>query len=308
MNLRSVDLNLLVVLDALLDEAHVSRAAERLNLSQPAVSSALQRCRDLFADDLLKRGRGTMHRTRKAEALRAPLKSLLAGMHRLIDPPELPLAELRQTVRIVTSDSIVAVLAGPLLAELRVSAPGLDIIFLPWHGAESTQLSLFNGDADIALSVVERDVPGLERRRILFHRFAVAMRREHPAARKFDLQAWLDWPHVVVSGRGDARTPLDRELEAGGRRRRIGLVVPSFHIVPELLLETDLIAMLPSGTIPAAMRPRLAVFDPPVPVPGFPMHIAWHGRRTGDQALRHLIEVVPALLAPAGQDRSVPPA
>ncbi|WP_201273047.1 helix-turn-helix domain-containing protein [Sinorhizobium meliloti] len=72
MNLRSLDLNLLVVLDALLDEAHVSRAADRLGLSQPAASAALQRCRHLFRDELLERGRGTMRLTSRAEALRAP--------------------------------------------------------------------------------------------------------------------------------------------------------------------------------------------------------------------------------------------
>ncbi|WP_328700184.1 LysR family transcriptional regulator [Brucella tritici] len=91
MNLRSLDLNLLVILDALLDEAHVSRAADRLNLTQPAVSNALQRCRVLFNDQLLERGRGTMRRTPKAEALRAPLKTLLAGVLDLVDPPEVPL-------------------------------------------------------------------------------------------------------------------------------------------------------------------------------------------------------------------------
>src|ERR1700756_5383646 len=100
MNLRSFDLNLLVVLDALLDEAHVSRAADRLSLSQPATSAALQRCRHLFGDELLQRGRGTMTRTPKAEALRAPLKSLLTGVVELIDPTDVPLAEIRQTLRI----------------------------------------------------------------------------------------------------------------------------------------------------------------------------------------------------------------
>jgi DNA-binding transcriptional LysR family regulator len=72
MNFRGLDLSLLVILDALMDEAHVSRAADRLNLSQPAASSALQRCRHLFRDDLLGRGRGTMRLTPRAEALRAP--------------------------------------------------------------------------------------------------------------------------------------------------------------------------------------------------------------------------------------------
>jgi len=83
MNLRSIDLNLLVVLDALLDEAHVGRAANRVGLSQPAASAALQRCRELFGDELLERGRGTMRRTVRAESLRGPLKSLERTPHGL---------------------------------------------------------------------------------------------------------------------------------------------------------------------------------------------------------------------------------
>lgn len=297
MNLRAIDLNLLVVLDALLDEAHVSRAAERLNLSQPAVSSALQRCRDLFDDPLLERGRGMMQRTQKAETLRAPLKSLLAGVHDLVDPPEVPLTEIRQTIRIVAADSLAALLAGPLLSDLRTSAPGLDIVFQPWRGAQPAELALFDGDADLAISVFERDVEGLERRQILFETYVVAMRRDHPAAHSFDLERWLEWPHVVVSGRGEARTPLDRNLEAKGRTRRVGLVVPFFHVVPELLVKTDLIATVPSSTVSTELKTALAVFDPPLPVPGFPLHLAWHSRRNGDPALQHVADVVSKLVS-----------
>jgi hypothetical protein len=113
MNLRTLDLNLLVVLDALLDEAHVGRAADRLGLSQPAASAALQRCRHAFRDELLERGRGTMRLTPKAETLRAPLKSLLAGVTELMDPPEIPLADICQTLRITAADYPALIRARP---------------------------------------------------------------------------------------------------------------------------------------------------------------------------------------------------
>ncbi|CAN0567239.1 unnamed protein product, partial [Ectocarpus sp. 12 AP-2014] len=119
MNLRSLDLNLLVVLDALLDEAHVSHAADRLGMSQPAASAALQRCRYLFRDELLERGRGTMHLTPKAEALRAPLKSLLAEVVNLVDSPKVPLADISQTVRIAMADYPAVVVTAPLQRELQ---------------------------------------------------------------------------------------------------------------------------------------------------------------------------------------------
>lgn len=153
MNLRSVDLNLLVVLDALLDEKHVSRAADRVGLSQPAASAALQRCRHLFCDELLERGRGTMRRTPKADSLRAPLKALLASATELIDPPQVPLAEIKTTMRLTMADLPPLLVIEPLLADLSVSAPGIDVILQPWHGLEATVRALVDGATDIAVSV-----------------------------------------------------------------------------------------------------------------------------------------------------------
>jgi DNA-binding transcriptional LysR family regulator len=251
-NLRTIDLNLLVVLDALLDEAHVSHAADRLGLSQPAASAALQRCRHLFRDELLERGRGTMYLTPCAEALRAPLKSLLADVIDLIDPPEIPLAELRQTLRLTTSDYPALVILGPLLQELQTTAPGIDIVIQPWHGAEAAQAALIDGSSDLAISLFPRDHEELRRQLLLDETYRVAMRRGHPAAENFNLDAWLAYPHIIVSGRGDVRSPLDADLATRGLTRRVGLVVPTFQMVPELLEQSEMIAMLPSHCFPAS--------------------------------------------------------
>jgi DNA-binding transcriptional LysR family regulator len=295
MNLRSIDLNLLVILDALLDEAHVSRAAERLGLTQPAVSAALQRCRGLFADELLARGRGTMRRTERAEALRAPLKTLLAGITRLVDPPPTPLADLCQTLRIVMADYPAVQLMPPLMEHLGRTAPGIDLVLQPWQGADAARAGLVAGTSDLALSVFPPAEDELQRRELLNEHYVVAMRPDHPAARDFDLEAWLAHPHVLVSGRGDTRGPLDAVLAGHGLRRRIGVVVPTFQMVPDLLARSDLIAMLPSRCVPAAAG--LTTFAPPVPVPGFPMHVAWHRRRDGDAGLRYVARLLADILS-----------
>lgn len=289
MNLRSVDLNLHVILDALLDEAHVSRAARRLNLSQPAVSNALQRCRHLFADDLLSRGRDTMHRTPRGDALRAPLKTVLADILRLIDPPEVALKDLERTIRITTADLPAAMIAGPLLAALRHTAPRITIVFQPWQGADAAVAALRTGDADLAISVFDREEDGIERETLLQEDYVVAMRRDHPAARRFDLESWLAWPHVLVSGRGEMRSPVDARLARLGRARRVALVVPAFQIVPDLLAQTDLLALLPRHGLGWHGRGDLACFAPPVPVDGFPLHLAQHRRQAGDRALAHVV-------------------
>ncbi|AMY68371.1 LysR family transcriptional regulator [Frigidibacter mobilis] len=295
MNLRSLDLNLLVILDALLDEAHVSRAADRLNLSQPAASAALQRCRHLFRDELLERGRGTMRLTPKAETLRAPLKSLLAGVTDLVDPVEPPLAQRQQVLRISMADYPALLVIGPLQRALASSAPGIDLVIQPWQGAEASRSGLIAGTTDIAISVLPGEEGELEVTGLLTEHYVIALRPGHPAVAGFDLGCWLDYPHILVSGRGDTRSPLDADLARMGRARRVGLVVPSFGMVPDLLRGSDMIAMLPSRILPAA--PDLVSLPVPVPVAGFPLHLAWHRRRAKDAGLRHVASLLAGLLA-----------
>ena len=298
MNLRSIDLNLLVVLDALLDEAHVSRAAARLNLSQPATSSALDRCRHLFDDPLLERGKGGMRLTPKAEALRDPLKVLLAGIAAVVDAPEEPLSEIRRTVRIVTADHPGIVIAGPLHRALARTAPGIDLVIQPWHGAPTALESLARGASDIVLSVFPTiDEAAFHRETLLEEHYVVAMRKGHPAVEGFCLDNWLAYPHVLVSGRGDTRSDLDDRLAALGRTRRIGIVVPSFLMVPPLLEDGDLIAMTPSHCLPPDASDRFDILPPPIPVPGFPLHLAWHRRRDRDRAVQHVAGELRAIFA-----------
>jgi len=298
MNLRSVDLNLLVILDALLDEAHVSRAAARLNLSQPATSSALDRCRHLFGDPLLERGKGGMRLTARAEALRDPLKSLLISIAAVVDAPEEPLADIRQTVRIITADHPGILIASPLHRALARSAPGIDLVIQPWQSASAALESLARGAGDIAISVFPAiDETAFHCETLLHEHYVVAMRRDHPAATDFTLERWLAYPHVLVSGRGDTRSGLDDQLATLRRSRRIGIVVPSFLMVPPLLEDSDLLAMMPAHTVPADAAGRLHVAAPPLPVEGFPLHLAWHRRRDKDRAVRHVADIVRDIFA-----------
>ncbi|NKE47845.1 LysR family transcriptional regulator [Roseomonas frigidaquae] len=298
MNLRAIDLNLLVVLDALLEEAHVSRAASRLGLSQPAASAALDRCRHLFGDRLLERGQAGMRPTAKAEALRPRLKDLLAEVEGLLDPPAPELATLRQAVRLVLADHPASILLPALLKALAASAPGLDLVIMPWRGAAEAVEALGRGAADLACSVLPALGADFRRSLLLEESYRVLMRRDHPAAASFGLEPWLAHPHVLVSGQGATRGALDEALAKLGRARRVGLVVPSFLLVPPLVAASDLIALLPSRTLPEDPEGRFLHFAPPIPVPGFPLHLAWHARRDRDLAVRHVAALVQAVLAP----------
>lgn len=239
-----------------------------------------------------------MRRTPRAEQLRGSLKALLADVQALVDPPDIPLAEIRQTIRFATSDQIAALLLPGLFAALAHTAPGIDLILPPWRGAAGVTEDLLRGEAGLALSLFEQDVPGLSRRLALNEHYAVFMRPDHPAADgPLDLDRWLSFPHIVVSGHGDRRGSVDMHLERLGKARRVGLVVPSFQIVPGMLRATDFIATLPGHSLLTDDRKRLVTRAPPLPIPGFPMHFAWPSRSNGDKALMHVMETLAGLLA-----------
>jgi DNA-binding transcriptional LysR family regulator len=294
MNLRSLDMNLLVLLDVLLEEHHVGRAAERVGLSQPAMSAALQRCRHLFRDQLLERSRGTMRPTPKADSLRQPLKELLAAATTIIAPPVVPIDELKATLRLTMADLSALLVLEPLLADLALSAPGIDIVLQPWTGAAHARRALKDGSTDIAVSVFETGDDDLFCAPVTEEAYVVAMRDDHPAAHGFTLEKWMSFPHIVVSGRGDARTSLDSELAARGLRRRIGVVVPTFGMVIPLLRCTPMIAMAPEKLV--SRTPGLSVFRPPVAVPNISLSLAWLRRRESDPALRHVADRLAAHL------------
>lgn len=306
--LRSVDLNLLVVLDALLAEAHVTRAARRLGLSQPAASNALDRLRHLFGDPLLERGRGGMRLTPAAQALRPRLREALAAVRAVLDAPAFDPATARRTVHLLMADAPAAALATVLYARLARTAPGVTLALLPWRGAADAVDRLVRGEADLVASVLPPLDAPLRRVPLLEERYRVAMRRDHPAAEGFDLDRWLAHPHVVVSGRGLTATPLDAVLATRGLSRRVGLVVPSFLMVPPLLLGSDLIAMLPGRCVPRDPALALVTHPPPLPVDGFRLDLAWHDRRDADPVVRHVADAMVEALRPGSPSAGAEPA
>ncbi|GAB4060760.1 LysR family transcriptional regulator [Uliginosibacterium sediminicola] len=287
MNLRAIDLNLLTVLDALLDEAHVTRAAERLGMSQPAVSNALERCRHLFKDPLLLRGQGMMRRTPKADSLRLPLKNLLADALALVEPVAPDLMQLQQTVHLNMPDFAASLVVGQLYADVARTAPGVDLVIYPWRGPAAVLDELTKGTVDLAMATLPPPGASFRMRELRRTFYRVVMRKGHPAAADFSLQRWLSHPHVSVSASGDTEASVDRALLAHQLERRVSLIVPSFLMVPNLLLQSDLIAVVPNRFVPKDDG-RFAVFEPPIPLDSFPVHIAWHVRRDKDVVVQHV--------------------
>ena len=279
-----LDLNLLVTLDALLSEHHVTRAARRLHLSQPAVSVQLARLREAFADPLLLPGPRGMRPTARAEALRGPLRNALETLRQAVmDRVPFDPSVSDRTWRIAAADYAEAAVLLPALSMLRSAAPATRLAVLPLDPAKLAR-QLEQGDVDLAFHTAD-DAPGTLRRRELFdEHYVLAARADHPRLRRRPTAAqFCKLEHVLVSPEGGGfRGITDEVLAQHGLSRRVVLSVPHFLFVMPVLLRTDLVAMLPSRLVRHA--DGLRVVDPPWPVPAYRMAMFWHERSHRDPA------------------------
>lgn len=287
-DLRRIDLNLLVILDALLGEQHVTRAAERLHLSQPAVSHALARLRDLLGDPLLVRAGSGLVPTARALELAAPLAETLAQVQSLLAPNTFDPASARRTFRLAMSDYGAAIILPGLIRTLRTEAPGIDLQ-ISHASREGMVEGLLNGDIDLAAGVLP-ELPGDLRSTPLFEERYVCLldRQSLPAAGVLDLPTYLSRPHVLLEMRGSGTPEIERTLTALRERRRVAISLPHWSVAPQFISGTDLILTVASRALNEVDDESLIVVPPPFEIAPFTFVSAWHKRRGGDQALNWL--------------------
>jgi DNA-binding transcriptional LysR family regulator len=265
MNLKSLDLNLLVALDALLLEANVSRAAMRIGLSQPAASHALQRLRDLIGDPLLVRTGARMELTPRAQALRGPLAQVLDQVRGLFVPDEFDAASSERQFRLMMPDLAVELLMPPLMEKITRAAPHVRIDVVPWRGP-AIFTTEFARTIDLVISIGNA-FSGFHRQRLYIDSDALAVRRGHPAGAKLRKRdAFLNARHVAVIIRGQNEDLIDGWLRSKGIERRIALVVPGYIEALHVAARTDLVAFVPRRLIRALSKQLSLV--PVAPDPG----------------------------------------
>ena len=264
MNLNSLDLNLLVALDALLREASVSRAAMRIGLSQPAASHALQRLRDLLSDPLLVRSGARMELTPRAQALRAPLAQALDQVRSLFVPDEFDAISSERHFRLMMPDLAVELLMPPLMEKITRTAPNVTIDVVPWRGP-AIFTAEFARTIDLVISIGNA-FKGFHRQRLYTDSDALAVRRGHPAAAKLRKRdAFLAARHVAVVIRGQNEDLIDSWLRSKGIERRIALVVPGYIEALHITARTDLVAFVPRRLIAALSKQlSLVTVTPPL--------------------------------------------
>ncbi|MBT1156077.1 LysR family transcriptional regulator [Aminobacter anthyllidis] len=295
-NLAGIDLNLLVVLDALLAERHVSRAAVRLNKSQPAISHALGRLRHLLDDPLLVRHGGALQPTMRALEIAPRLAEALERMHDLLAPSGFDPATAHRSFRLAMSDYGATVVLPRLLPLLRHQAPSIDL-HVSQAGREAMAAQVMDGELDIAIGVFQTLDKAVRRQRLFEEDYAcLADATSLGGAAGLDLPAYLERPHALVALRADVESEVDMALAAAGHKRRIALVLPHWGVAPGLVAGTDLVLTIARRlhpSVPAAVG--LAAFDPPFAIPSFAFEQIWHQRRNGDTAHQWLRETISGL-------------
>jgi DNA-binding transcriptional LysR family regulator len=282
--LAGIDLNLLTSLDALLATQSVTRAARALGRTQPAVSHALRRLRELLGDELLVRTPGGMQPTPRAQELRPAVRAAIEAAEVVLqEAPVFDPARAERSFALAMADQMSFLVLPPLIARLTREAPGVRIDQRP------SSLLAPGDDVDLAIGVF-RDQPATTREEPLFREeFACVIRRGSPAARgPFDLQRHLALPHLLVAPRGLPGSPLDDALARAGQRRRVVLTVPHFLVAPHVIATTDLVWTAPVRLARAFAHLPLAVREPPFRVDGFTVAMRWHVRLDRDPGLRWL--------------------
>jgi DNA-binding transcriptional LysR family regulator len=264
-NLSSMDLNLLVALEALLSETHVGRAARKIGRSQPATSHALKRLRDLLSDPLLVRVGSRMELTPRAIGLREPLAETLQRVQSLLVADSFEPGGSSRRFSVMMQDHVAHLLVPALVKRVHSSAPGVRLDALPWQSPASVRLERLRS-IDLLISCTTNEIAGFQRETLFTDTEVTVVRKGYGSGSRMNrLQAFLNARHVAVVGRGLTEDPVDTWLRQEGLARKIVLRVPSYLQALQAVAQSDLVAFIPKRLADSLAQPlSLDVLPPPM--------------------------------------------
>jgi len=289
-----LDLNLLRVFDALLQDASVTAAAERLHLSIPATSRALGRLRRAMDDPILVRAGRAMTPTPFALRTAPRVRSLLDEASALISADrELKVADLRRTFTIRINDGVAATLATVAVQATAAIAPGVILRFVA-EGSESAE-ALRDGSVDLDISAGDIAAPDIRTAVLYRERMVGIVRADSPLGRhrRPTLAQLCQYPHVSASRRGRARGPLDDALHAAGLHRHVAAVVPTSAVAVLLVVSSQYVGLVPQR-LAEHYGQALGIrwFPIPAALPEIEIRLLWHARLDADPAQRWLRDTI----------------
>lgn len=299
-SLRAIDLNLLVILEALLSERHLSRAALRLHMSQPAVSHALARLRHLLGDPLLLRGKGGFQPTARALALARPLAEALQNVRSVLGGAVFDAASTQRVFRLAMSDYGAAQVLPLLLRRLRTDAPGIDLA-ISYASRPAMLAALQDGEIDLALGVFAQLPQQLHSDLLFEETFICAL---DPASlapgETLNLETYLARPHVLVASTdGGMAGEVDAALAKLGRTRRVAVRLPHWTVAPALIRGTDLVLTVARRAVQGPDHQGLMLQAPPFAIAPFAFELVRHQRTDGDAGIAWLRAAIASALQPA---------
>lgn len=278
-NLSALDLNLLVALKALLDERHVTRAAERIGLSQPAMSRALQRLRLMFKDPLLVKGSGGMTLTARATELNQPLQSILNDISHIITTPTIDPKDMRGEIVIATRDYEMAAILPDVLKKVIDQAPGLMVRVVPMVGDDLSPLE--RNEVDFVVAGTDKTSAMLSRKTLFTDNFICVVAANNPCLRqKLTLSKYLAMRHYQITITEFRSGIVDTYLAEHGHSREIAIRVPYFTLAASsVVANSDLIVTLPRRLgVLLAKQKELATVELPFKVRDVSIYLYWHVR------------------------------
>jgi DNA-binding transcriptional LysR family regulator len=291
MNLAVFDLNLLRVFDAMMAERHVTRAGQRIGLSQPAVSAALNRLRGLFNDELFVRNGHEMVPTARALSLSEPIADALRRVELAVaantqfDP-----ATARRDFTVRGVDYFGFLLIPPLMQNLSQSAPGIVVRCLDAQSGSVVQL-LDEGRIDLAVEVLHELNDPIRSQFLIRERYVVIISAQHPEiavskdfdGEKFDLDLYCRVPHALHSFVGGTMGNVDAALSSINRKRYVALSSPHFFSIAKAVADSSIIANFPER-LAKQIAPLfgLRIFQPPIDLAPISLAMVWHRRNDGN--------------------------
>jgi DNA-binding transcriptional LysR family regulator len=293
MHLRELDLNLLVVFHQLLIERSVSKAAQSLGMTQPAVSNALKRLRGALNDELFVRTSLGMDPTPYAVQLAEPVSQAIVTLHGALNRHDhFDPATVQKRFTVAMTDIGEIYFMPRLIGRLLATAPGISVSTLRSHAGLSEGQA--NGDVDLAVGLLPDLQAGFYQRRLFHHRYVCLCREGHPITRSAMTQAlFCQYGHVRIVAASTGHGEVDTYMQRAGLVRDIRLEVPHFVAVGHILQNTDLIATVPERFAASCAGPfGLTTVPLPLPLPEIAINLFWHARFNRDPAniwLRNLM-------------------
>jgi DNA-binding transcriptional LysR family regulator len=297
MQLKTFDLNLLLVFEAVLRERSVTKAGEKLGLSQPAMSHALNRLRWMLKDQLFVRTPQGMTPTPRAEQLAEPISRALLDLQRTLDPEDFVAEEAHRRFVVAVNNYAAVVLAGPVFGECRAVAPNVRLSLRPSGTLDVTEM-LDRGELDLAVLGRQAQASRFSSQTLIEDHYVAVTRRGHPMTQqRLDLDAFAALPHLVISSSGDDLGFVDAGLEARGLARAVMAEAP-YLAAGALLTQSDMVAVI-GRQMAEEFRRGHAIELTPLPIPSPPLSsiMVWHSRFDDHPAHKWLRGVAAAVAA-----------